>query len=196
MSIISLGVPHVLMLFTLQILIFIFHSSTMSNLVSSQPKNYLTKYPHLFILSSTSYISFKTMHSILTIKKMNSHIHSSTRKNHTPPSCQSIIPVLFLIPICMRAWLVVGTTHEKKKNYAWSPLVCTTLKNFWGSLNKVDHVCVETIFDGCSCVPDDLPYHSHVEGHVLCLSFFQNLVLSLNINKKPNNRQKRTKTHK
>ena len=175
MSIISLGVPHVLMLFTLQILIFIFHSSTKPNPVSSQPENYLTKYPHLFILSSTSYISFKTMHSIFTIKKMNSHIHCSTRKNHTPPSFQSIISVLFLIPICMRAWLVVGTTHEKK-NYAWSPLVCTTLKNFWGSLNKVDHVCVETIFDGCSCVPDDLPYHSHTEGHVLCLSFFQNLV--------------------
>ena len=132
MFIISLGVPHILMLFTLQILIFIFHSSTMSNLVSSQPKNYLTKYPHLFILSSTSYISFKTMHSILTIKKMNSHIHSSTRKNHTPPSFQSIIRCYFSYPYaCVHGWLWVQPMKKKKK-LCMEPFGVHNFKNFLG----------------------------------------------------------------
>ena len=31
-----------------------------------------------------------------------------------PPLFQSIIPVLFIISICMHEWLFVGTTHEKK----------------------------------------------------------------------------------
>ena len=185
--IISLGVPHALMLSTLQILIFIFHSSTKPNLVSSHQ----IPIPFHPIIN---FISFFQTNALNFNHLKNEFTHSFFHQKKFPPF-QSIIPVIFLIPICVCAWLFVGTTHEKK-NYAWSPLVCTTLKNFWGSLKKMECACVETIFNGCNCVPDDLPYHSHAEGGMLCLYFFQNLVLSLNINKKPNNRQKRTKTHK
>ena len=134
MSIISSSVPHIMTLSTLQILIFIFHSSTKPNPVSSQPENYLTKYPHLFIQSSTSYFSFKPMHLILTIKKKNEFTHSFFHtkkkiKNHMPPLFQSIIPVLFIISICMHEWLFVGTTHEKK---TYEPFGVHKFKNFLG----------------------------------------------------------------
>ena len=89
---------------------------------------------------------------------------------------------------------------QPMKKKPMNPLVCTTSflkKKVSGSLKKVDYVCVETIFDGCSCVPNDLPYHSHVEGCVLCLSFFKKT--SSSPSKLTRNRtigRKEKKTHK
>ena len=32
-------------------------------------------------------------------------------------------------------------------------------------------VCVQQFLNGCGCVPNDFPYHSQAQGHMLCLSF-------------------------
>ena len=142
MSIISSSVPHIMTLSTLQILIFIFHSSTEPNPVSSQPENYLTKYPHLFIQSSTSYFSFKPMHLILTIKKKNEFTHSffhtkkKNKKSHAPSF--PIHHSSAIYHIHMHAWVVVCGYNPWKKNLwtLWCAQLLFFLKKSRGLLRK------------------------------------------------------------
>ena len=132
-------------------------------LISNKKKNYIQflhqvmhLYPQKCKVFLSSINSRRSSH-LQPLKKMNSHIHSST-KNHTPPSFQSIMWLLLLIPICVRT--CVSISHGK-----------TMIGASW----RIMHCCLHRI---PNCEPPWLkkktpPKSGHEPYMQLTVSFFQ-----------------------